>query len=44
MPVPIAQKYLARELISFTAMIQGKAFDESIDVEDLMQEAGRKAL
>ena len=29
----IAQKYLARELISFTAMIQGKAFDETLDVE-----------
>ena len=27
----IAQKYLARELISFTAMIQGKAFDETLD-------------
>ncbi|GAB6394953.1 MAG: replicative DNA helicase [Bacteroidales bacterium] len=35
----IAQKYLARELISFTASIQGKAFDETIDVDDLMQEA-----
>jgi replicative DNA helicase len=38
----IAQKYLARELISFTAGIQGKAFDESIDVDDLMQEAEGK--
>lgn len=38
----IAQKYLARELISFTAMIQGKAFDETIDVDDLMQEAEGK--
>lgn len=38
----IAQKYLARELISFTAQIQGKAFDETIDVEDLMQEAEGK--
>lgn len=38
----IAQKYLARELISFTAMIQSKAFDETIDVEDLMQEAEGK--
>ena len=38
----IAQKYLARELISFTAMVQGKAFDETIDVEDLMQEAEGK--
>ena len=38
----IAQKYLARELISFTAMIQGKAFDETLDVDDLMQEAEGK--
>jgi len=38
----IAQKYLARELIGFTAMVQGKAFDETIDVEDLMQEAEGK--
>ncbi|MDR3141571.1 MAG: replicative DNA helicase [Tannerellaceae bacterium] len=38
----IAQKYLARELISFTAGIQGKAFDESIDIDDLMQEAEGK--
>ena len=38
----IAQKYLSRELISFTAMIQGKAFDETLDVEDLMQEAEGK--
>lgn len=35
----IAQKYLARELIKFTALIQDKAFDETIDVDDLMQEA-----
>jgi replicative DNA helicase len=38
----IAQKYLARELISFTALVQGKAFDETIDVDDLMQEAEGK--
>ena len=38
----IAQKYLARELISFTAKIQGKAFDETQDVDDLMQEAEGK--
>jgi replicative DNA helicase len=38
----IAQKYLARELISFTGAIQGKAFDETIDVDDLMQEAEGK--
>jgi replicative DNA helicase len=38
----IAQKFLARELIRFSGLIQGKAFDESIDVEDLMQEAEGK--
>lgn len=38
----IAQKYLARELISFTSEVQGKAFDESMDVDDLMQEAEGK--
>lgn len=38
----IAQKFLARELISFTAEIQDKAFDETIDVDDLMQEAEGK--
>ena len=38
----IAQKYLARELITFTSEIQGKAFDETIDIEDLMQEAEGK--
>lgn len=35
----IAQKHLARELISYTSHIQTKAFDETIDVDDLMQEA-----
>lgn len=35
----IAQKYLARELISFASSIEGKAFDESNDVDDLLQEA-----
>lgn len=35
----IAQKALARELITFTSKIQSKAFDETIDVDDLMQEA-----
>lgn len=35
----IAQKSLARKLITFTGQIQSKAFDETIDVEDLMQEA-----
>lgn len=35
----IAQKYLARELITFTSGIQTQAFDETVDVDDLMQEA-----
>lgn len=35
----VAQKYLARRLISFAAQIETKAFDESNDVDDLLQEA-----
>ncbi|MBO4955099.1 MAG: replicative DNA helicase [Muribaculaceae bacterium] len=35
----VAQKYLARELISFASEVERKAFDESNDVDDLMQEA-----
>ncbi|MDR3268359.1 MAG: replicative DNA helicase [Tannerella sp.] len=35
----IARKYLARELIRYTGTLQGKAFDETIDIEELMQEA-----
>ncbi len=35
----IAQKYLARELIRFSSGIASKAFDETNDVDDLMQEA-----
>ena len=38
----IAQKYLARQLITFTSEIQSKAFDETIDVDDLMQESEGK--
>ncbi len=38
----IAQKYLARELISFTSLIQREAFDDTVDVDDLMQEAEGK--
>ena len=38
----VAQKYLARELISFSSMVQSKAFDESNDVDDLLQEAEGK--
>lgn len=34
----IAQKYLARELISFSSDVTQQAFDETIDVDDLMQE------
>ena len=35
----VAQKYLARELISFSSDISTKAFDEVHDVDDLLQEA-----
>ena len=35
----IAQKHLARELISFSSEVASKAFDETMDVDDLMQEA-----
>ncbi len=35
----VAQKHLARELITFSSNVQTKAFDETQDVDDLMQEA-----
>lgn len=38
----IAQKYLARELIRFSSQVTNKAFDETVDVDDLMQEAESK--
>ena len=38
----VAQKFLARELISFASNIESKAFDESNDVDDLLQEAEGK--
>jgi replicative DNA helicase len=38
----ITQKYIARELIRFSGLIQGQAYDETIDIEDLMQEAEAK--
>lgn len=38
----IAQKYLARELISFATNIEGKAYDESNDIDDLLGEAEGK--
>ena len=35
----IAHKFLARQLISFASDIETKAFDGSMDIDDLMQEA-----
>ncbi len=35
----LAQKYLGRELISYASRIETKAFDESNDIEVVMQEA-----
>ncbi len=35
----IAQKSLARQLITFSSYIQTKAFDSTVDVSDLMQDA-----
>lgn len=35
----LAQKFLARQLISFASTIETKAFDETVDVDELMQEA-----
>ena len=35
----IAHKFLARQLISFASEIETKAFDFSMDIDDLMQEA-----
>ena len=35
----IVQKYLARELIRISSDVQTKAFDDTTDVDDLMQEA-----
>ncbi len=35
----VAQKFLARQLIQFSGDIQTKAFDETIDVDELMQHA-----
>ena len=34
----LAQKYMARQLISFASVVETKAFDETIDVNALMQE------
>jgi replicative DNA helicase len=35
----LAQKYMARQLISYASMIETNAFDESVDVDVLMQKA-----
>ncbi len=35
----LAQKFIARQLISYASNIETKAFDESIDVDELLQEA-----
>ena len=35
----VAQKYLARQLIRFAGDVETKAFDETIDVDELMQHA-----
>lgn len=34
----VAQKYLARRLITFAANVETKAYDESNDIEDLLQQ------
>ena len=38
----LAQKHLARQLIHFAGTIEGKAFDETSDMDELMQEAEGK--
>lgn len=35
----LAQKFLARQLIQFASMIETDAFDETVDVDELMQRA-----
>lgn len=35
----LKQKFLARQLIHFASMIESDAFDETVDVDDLMQRA-----
>lgn len=35
----VAQKHLARELITFASTVENSAFDESNDVDDILQEA-----
>ena len=35
----LAQKFLARQLIHYASVIETKAFDDTVDVDELMQEA-----
>ena len=35
----LKQKFLARQLIQYASMIETNAFDETVDVDDLMQKA-----
>ena len=34
----LQQKYMARQLISFASVVETKAFDDTVDVDELMQE------
>ncbi|MBR1428449.1 MAG: replicative DNA helicase [Prevotella sp.] len=38
----LKQKHMARQLITYASVIEGKAFDEGVDVDELMQEAEAK--
>ncbi len=38
----ISQKYLARQLITFSSDVVNQAFDEMVDIDDLMQETESK--
>ncbi|MBP5278810.1 MAG: replicative DNA helicase [Prevotella sp.] len=38
----LAQKFIARQLISYASTIETKAFDETVDIDELMQEAEGK--
>ncbi len=35
----VAQKYVARELINFASNVENRAFDESLDIDDVLQNA-----
>ena len=40
----LAQKFLARQLISYASVVETKAFDETQDIDELMQEAEARSL